>query len=255
MRWLGSRWKSIAFFLALLVLWQVAVDSGLLLRFIVPSPTDVIGEIVDRWNRLLLHTGYTLMIAVSGFVIALTVGVLMAVLIAHSRFLAESLYPLLVLSQVVPTIAIAPILSIWFGPGEVTKLIVVFLISVFPIVVNTTAGLLHVDEDLLYVACGLKASRWKIFALIRMPNALPNVFAAMRISITLAVIGAVVAEFVAGSVGLGYVVFTGAANVNTRLVFAAVVLLGVMGIALFTAVKGLQRLAMPWARVAKEGEA
>jgi len=255
MGWLRSRWKSILFFLFLIVLWQVAVDSGFLLRFIVPSPTDVLGEIAGRWDRLLMHLGYTLMIALAGFVIALAIGVTMAVLIAHSRFLAESLYPILVLSQVVPTIAIAPLLSIWFGPGEVTKLIVVFLITVFPIVVNTTAGLLQVDDDLLYVVKGLKASRWKIFVLIRLPNALPSLFAAMRISITLAVIGAVVAEFVAGSIGLGYVVFTGAANVNTRLVFAAVVLLGAMGIALFTAVKLLQRVALPWAQGTKEGEA
>ncbi|MEQ9815230.1 MAG: ABC transporter permease [Azospirillaceae bacterium] len=248
MGWLRSRWKSLVFFLCLIVLWQVAVDTGFLLRFIVPSPTDVLGEIAGRWDRLLMHLGYTLMIA-------LAIGVTMAVLIAHSRFLAESLYPILVLSQVVPTIAIAPLLSIWFGPGEVTKLIVVFLITVFPIVVNTTAGLLQVDDDLLYVVKGLKASRWKIFVLIRMPNALPSLFAAMRISITLAVIGAVVAEFVAGSIGLGYVVFTGAANVNTRLVFAAVVILGAMGIALFTAVKLLQRVALPWAQGTKEGEA
>lgn len=249
------RWKSVLFFLALIAVWQIAVDAGLVLRFLVPSPTDILGEMADRWDRLLLHTGFTLYIAVVGFLIALFVGVLMAVLIAHSKFLAESLYPLLVLSQVVPQIAIAPLLAIWFGPGDLTKLIVVFLITVFPIVVNTTAGLLQVDDDLLYVVRGLKASRWKIFILIRMPNALPSLFAAMRISITLAVIGAVVAEFVAGSVGLGYVVFTGAANVNTRLVFAAVVLLGAMGIGLFAIVRGLQQISLRWAQSAKEGEA
>jgi NitT/TauT family transport system permease protein len=255
MRSVSSRWKSVLFFLGLVLLWQVAVDTGLVLRFLVPSPLDVLTEMADRWDRLLLHTGFTLYIAVVGFLIALGVGVLMAVLIAHSRFLAESLYPLLVLSQVVPQIAIAPLLAIWFGPGDVTKLIVVFLISVFPIVVNTTSGLLQVDEDLLYVVRGLKANRWKIFFLIRMPNALPSLFAAMRISITLAVIGAVVAEFVAGSVGLGYLVFTGASNVNTRLVFAAVVLLGAMGILLFTIVRGLQHVSLRWAQATKEGEA
>lgn len=255
MYWLLGRWKSILLFALMIMAWQLAVDAGFVLRYIVPSPTDVLAEMVNRWDRLVMHTGYTLSIALMGFVIALGVGVAMAVMIAHSRFLAESLFPILVLSQVVPTIAIAPLLTIWFGPGEVTKLIVVFLISVFPIVVNTTAGLLQVDDDLLNVVRGLKASRWKIFLLVRLPNALPHLFSAMRISITLAVIGAVVAEFVAGSIGLGYVVFTGAANVNTRLVFAGVVLLGIMGIFLFVAVKLLQRIALPWAQGAQEGEA
>lgn len=255
MRWLQGRWKSILLFAVMVAAWQVAVDAGFVLRYIVPSPTDVLGEMAARWDRLAMHTGYTLGIALMGFAIALGVGVTMAVMIAHSRFLADSLYPILVLSQVVPTIAIAPLLTIWFGPGDATKLIVVFLITVFPIVVNTTAGLLQVDDDLLHVVRGLKGSRWKIFLLIRLPNALPHLFSAMRIAITLAVIGAVVAEFVAGSVGLGYVVFTGAANVNTKLVFAGVVLLGAMGILLFAAVKLLQRVALPWAPGAKEGEA
>jgi NitT/TauT family transport system permease protein len=159
------------------------------------------------------------------------------------------------MSQSIPTVAIAPILVIWFGPGDAARLIVVFLIAFFPIVVNTTAGLLRADDDLVALVRGLNASRWKIFTKIRLPNALPYLFTGMRISIALSVIGAVVAEFVAATEGLGYVVFSGATNMDTKLVFAAVVILAVMGIVLFQLVRLAQAIVVPWAQTTREGEA
>ena len=128
-------------------------------------------------------------------------------------------------------------------------------IAFFPIVVNTTAGLLRVNEELIDLVKGLNASRWRIFTKIRMPNALPHIFTGMRISIALSVIGAVVAEFVAATHGLGYLVFTGATNLDTKLVFAAVVLLATMGIILFQIVRIAQTVAVPWAQTTREGEA
>jgi NitT/TauT family transport system permease protein len=147
------------------------------------------------------------------------------------------------------------VLVIWFGPGDVARFIVVFLIAFFPIFVNTTTGLLRVDPDLIDLVRGLNASRWRIFTKIRFPNALPHVFTGMRVSITLSVIGAVVAEFVAATRGLGYLVFTGATNIDTKLVFASVALLAIMGIVLFQLVRYAQTLAVPWARETSEGGA
>jgi NitT/TauT family transport system permease protein len=131
----------------------------------------------------------------------------------------------------------------------------VFLIAFFPMVVNTTAGLLRVNEELIDLARGLNASRWKIYTKIRMPNALPHIFTGMRISIALSVIGAVVAEFVAAQQGLGYLIFSANTNLDTKLVFAGVALLAVMGIILFQLVRLAQQFAIPWAREAAPGGA
>src|SRR5262249_34593265 len=179
--------------------------------------------------------------------LAVIVGMTIAAMIVHSRFLAESLFPLLVITQVTPQVAIAPILVIWFGSGELPKIIIAALIAFFPMVINTATGLLRLDEELIHLVRGLNMSRWKIFLLIRVPNSLPYVFAGMRISIAFAVIGAVVGEFVAASRGLGYIVFAGMANLDTRLTFAAIAILAAMGIALFWLVGLLRRFALPWA--------
>ena len=158
------------------------------------------------------------------------------------------------MSQTVPTVAIAPILVIWFGPGDIARTIVVFLIAFFPIFVNVATGLIRVDADLIDLVRGLNGSRWKILVKIRFPSAVPNLFTGMRISITFAVIGAVVAEFVASTEGLGYLVFSGATTMDTRLVFAAVVQLAVIGIVLFQVVRAVQAWALPWTRGTGDGD-
>ena len=243
------------FLLGLLLLWELAVHVLDIQDFLLPSPSAIAARIVEIPERLAAHAWVTLREVLIGFGLALAIGVAIAVVIAHSRVLSRTLYPVLVVTQVVPTIAIAPVLTIWLGPTDAARLLVVFLIAFFPIVVNTTAGMLRVDEELIDLIRGLNASRWKIFTKIRMPNALPFLFTGMRISITLAVIGAVVAEFVVSERGLGYLVFSATTNLDTVLVFTAVTLLAAMGIVLFRLVLLLQRLALPWAHEAEEGEA
>lgn len=242
------------FLLGLLLLWELAVHVLDIQDFLLPSPSAIAARIVEIPERLAAHAWVTLREVLIGFGLALAIGVAIAVVIAHSRVLSRTLYPVLVVTQVVPTIAIAPVLTIWLGPTDAARLLVVFLIAFFPIVVNTTAGMLRVDEELIDLIRGLNASRWKIFTKIRMPNALPFLFTGMRISITLAVIGAVVAEFVVSERGLGYLVFSATTNLDTVLVFTAVTLLAAMGIVLFRLVLLAQRLALPWAHEAEEGE-
>jgi NitT/TauT family transport system permease protein len=215
---------------------------------------EIVEKIIAIPDRLLIHSLVTLREVFMGFAMAVVVGVILAILIAHSRFLAESLYPLLVISQEVPQVAIAPILVIWFGHGDLPKVLVAFLISFFPMVVNTAAGLLQVNEDLIYLIRGLKASRLQILTMIRLPNALPYIFTGMRISITLSVIGAVVGEFVGGSEGLGYLVFTGTGTLDTKLTFAAITILAILGIVLFWIVGVVERIALPWATVSEPWE-
>lgn len=251
----GPILKPVALVLILIAAWQLAVDIFGIPKFLLPSPWDIALKFAERPERLAHHSLVTLTQVLLGFGLAVVIGIALATAIVHSRLLAESLYPVLVISQVTPQIAVAPILVIWFGSGEIPKILVAFLVAFFPMVVNTAAGLLRVQEDLIDLMRGLKASRAKIFWMIRLPNALPNIFAGMRISATLAVIGAVVGEFVAASEGLGYLVFTGTANNDTTLTFAAVVLLAAMGLALFSLVTLAQRLALPWASQVREGDA
>ena len=251
----ASRSKPVLLLAVLVVLWQVASDLFSIPDYLLPSPVAILGRMAEIPDRLVMHTLVTLREVAAGFVLAVVVGVLLAIVISHSRFLAESLYPLLVMSQEVPQVAIAPILVIWFGFGDLPKILVAFLISFFPIVVNTAAGLLQVNEDLIYLIRGLNASRWQILITIRLPNSLPNFFTGLRISITLAVIGAVVGEFVGGSAGLGFLVFSGTATLDTRLTFAAITILAIMGIILFSLVGVVQRRALPWAAIPTEGEA
>jgi NitT/TauT family transport system permease protein len=239
-----------AFFLLALAAWQVSCDVFAVPDFLLPSPLAILGKIAELPERMILHTLTTLREVLIGFAAASLGGIILASLTAHSRLFGRTVFPMLVMSQTVPTIAIAPILVIWFGPGDAARLIVVFLIAFFPMVVNTTAGLLRVNEELIDLARGLNASRWKIYTKIRMPNALPHIFTGMRISIALSVIGAVVAEFVAATEGLGYLIFSANTNLDTKLVFAGVVLLAVMGIILFQLVRLAQQFAVPWAREA-----
>ena len=243
-----------AFFVLLLAAWQVGCDAFEVQEFLLPSPLAIVAKIAEVPERLILHTMTTLREVLIGFAAACVGGIVLASFTAHSRMFARTVFPMMVMSQTVPTIAIAPILVIWFGPGDTSRLIVVFLIAFFPMVVNTTAGLLRVNEELIDLARGLNASRWKIFTKIRMPNALPHIFTGMRISIALSVIGAVVAEFVAAEQGLGYLIFSANTNLDTKLVFAGVVLLAVMGIILFQAVRIAQQLVLPWSREAAPGQ-
>jgi NitT/TauT family transport system permease protein len=250
-----DRLLPVLFFAAFLAAWQIACDAFGVRDFLLPSPLAILDKMAEVPQRLLLHTLTTLREVLIGFALACAIGIFLATITAHSRVVSRTLFPMLVMSQTIPTIAIAPVLVIWFGPGDAARLIVVFLIAFFPIVVNTTAGLLRVNEELIDLVRGLNASRWKIFVKIRLPNALPHIFTGMRISIALSVIGAVVAEFVAAEQGLGYLVFSANTNLDTKLVFAAVVLLAIMGIVLFQLVRLAQRFAVPWAQTTREGEA
>jgi NitT/TauT family transport system permease protein len=250
-----DRLLPLLFFAAFLAAWELACRAFDVPDFLLPAPLAIVGKIAEVPERMVMHTLTTLREVVIGFGLASAIGIFLASITAHSRLFARTVFPMLVMSQTIPTIAIAPVLVIWFGPGDAARLIVVFLIAFFPIVVNTTAGLLRVNEELIDLVRGLNATRWKIFVKIRLPNALPHIFTGMRISIALSVIGAVVGEFVAAERGLGYLVFSANTNLDTKLVFAAVVLLATMGIILFQLVRLAQRVAVPWAQSTREGEA
>ncbi len=249
-----DRLQAVLFFVGLILIWEIACRAFKVPDFLLPAPSQIIGRLAQIPDRMLMHAWATLEEILAGFFIAVLGGVSLAILTAHSRFLTKTLYPLLVMTQTIPTIAIAPLLVVWFGPTAVARLIVVFLISFFPVFVSTVSGLRHADEELILLVRGLNGSRWKAFTKIRWPSAMPHVFAGLRIAITLSVIGAVVAEFVAATRGLGYLVFTGATDLDTDLVFGGVVVLAVMGVCLFQLVRLAQQWMVPWATETDDSE-
>ena len=181
-----------------------------------------------------------------GFGLALASGVLLATAIGMSRTLERALYPFIIASQTIPIIVIAPMLLIWVGYGLAPKVIVVALISFFPIVVNMVDGLASVDRDMIRLMRTLGANRWQIFLKVRVPASLPYLFSGVRVAIAVSVIGAVIGEWVGSSEGLGYLMLRSKPQFLTERVFAAIVILSALGVALFASVGIAERLAIPW---------
>jgi NitT/TauT family transport system permease protein len=235
--------------LALLVLaWHVATRIFDWPRWLVPSPVDVGNALREEREILPGHFGRTLYETLAGFGLAILGGIPLAVAIAYSRFLERTIYPVLLALNAVPKIAIAPILILWMGFGVGPKVVVTLLLCIFPIVISTAAGLKSTPPELVELVRSLDASPLQSFVKLRFPASLPHVFVGLKVAISLAVIGAVIGEFVGAEKGLGYVIIASGGNVNTSLAFAAMVLLALMSIVLFYALVALERLLVPWAR-------
>jgi NitT/TauT family transport system permease protein len=173
-------------------------------------------------------------------------GVLLATLLVSSPFMRRLLNPLLAGIQAVPKNALAPIFVLWFGGGELSKIAITFLISFFPIVINTVSGMTLVDRDMIYLTRTLRASPFQTFVHVRIPNAVPALFAACKIAITLAVVGAVIGEFVGADEGLGYLIMVESSQLRTDVAFVAIVLLGLCGVLLFAIVEIIEANVVPW---------
>jgi NitT/TauT family transport system permease protein len=241
-----------------MILWQFGVDIAEVPRYILPAPSDIAKSIVQNWRPLFGHSWVTLLETLAGFGLSLAIGIPLAVLIVYSRVFDRVLYPILIASQAVPKVALAPILLVALGYSILPKIIVAFLIAFFPVVVNTVTGLASVDRDTLNLMHSMGASRLDVFLKVRFPHAVPSMIAGFKVAIALAVVGAVVGEFVGSRSGLGYYMLVATGNFDTPLVFACVVFLTLMGIVLFYTV-GLSEVAMArfnrTARIAQGTEA
>ena len=246
-RWLRNHGPPLAAFLVLLALWQVLVPLLRIPPFILPPPSLIVTRTLDFGLAPLLgHVWVTFYEVVAGFVLAVIVAVPLALLVSTAPALRNTILPLLVSSQSVPKVAIAPLILIWLGVGELPKIIIAALVAFFPIVVDTAQGLQLVPRDLLDLAHSLTNNRLRVFFKIRFPAALPYFFASLKVAITLAVVGAVIGEFVGSNSGLGYLMLVALANANTALAFGALVLLSVLGVILFELVALAERLICPW---------
>ena len=226
--------------------WEAVVAINDIPHWKLPAPSEVGEELWDARVLLLEHSWVTLQEVLIGFAIALAAGVILAGLISMSRTLRRVIYPSVIASQTIPIIVIAPLLLIWIGYGVQHKVIVVALISFFPIVVNTVDGLASTDPDMLTMLRTLGASRWQVFTKAQVPSSLPFMFSGIRIAITVAVIGAVIGEWVGSSEGLGYLAIRSKSQFLSERVYAASFLLSVMGIGLFLIAGAVERMVLPW---------
>ena len=232
--------------LGVLVVWEAATHAFHVPRFVMPAPSDILAAGWEWRYHFLVHVWVTLYETLGGFALSIAVGVPLAVLIVYSPVLRSALYPLIVLTQAVPKIAIAPVLLLVIGHGELPKVIVAFLVAFFPVVVDTATGLAATPPELLDLSRAYRASAFKTFLKVRLPMALPFFFAGAKVAITLSVIGAVVGEFVGSDQGLGYVILSATSYWKTELAFSSMILLSLMAIVLFAAVALVERVTCPW---------
>jgi ABC-type nitrate/sulfonate/bicarbonate transport system permease component len=221
--------------------------------WLLPAPSEIVGTMIASSGLLAQHALVTLEEVIVGFAVAFVAGVVLAAGIAFSKTIERAVYPFVVASQTVPVIAIAPLLLIWFGYGLLPKVIVVALICFFPIVVNTVDGLRSVDPDLVSLMRSMGASRRQLFTKAQLPSALPFLFSGTKVAIAVSVIGAVIGEWVGASAGLGYFMVRSASQFQTARVFAAVVVLSLMGVALFGLAAVAERYLLPWYHDSRRG--
>jgi NitT/TauT family transport system permease protein len=232
--------------IALVAAWELLCRALNIPVFLIPAPSQVAWRLYEKRDLYLIHTWTTLYETTAGFLLAVVFGILCAAIIVVIPKLRDIVMPLLLVAQLVPKVAIAPLLLIWFGYGLFPKVLVAFLVAFFPIVVNGASGLASVQPELLDLGHSLQASRWQTFWKFRIPSALPELFSGMKVAVTLAIIGAIIGEFVGGNRGLGYLIIVANQELDTPLAFAAIFLLSAAGIALYAMVEMLERMLIPW---------
>ncbi|HTJ94898.1 MAG TPA: ABC transporter permease [Pararobbsia sp.] len=258
-RILNSQWvRPLLLIIVVLVAWDVVIRIFKIPPYLIPTPLAIVKQIADQWPMLLAESWPTIEATLGGFALSVLIGVPIALIVSVSPLIESYLYPLVVFSQSIPKVAIAPLFVVWFGFGLFPRVLVAFLLGFFPVVVSTVMGLKSVEKDLLDLAKSMGSTPIKTFFKISLPHSLPSIFSAMKVSITLAVVGAVVGEFVGANSGLGFVLQRANGNFDQPLIFSALVVLSVIGSLLFVIIDAIERIAIPWhashrSRMLKQG--
>jgi len=235
----------------LLVAWQTAVQVLHVPDIILPTPTDIAHYFVRRDRLFINHMWPTLIQTIWGFVLAVVGGVLLAIVVSLTEFGRRAVMPLLVVAQIVPKIAVAPLLMLWFGLGDLSRVLIAFLVAFFPMVINTASGLSSVDQEVVLLGRAFARSKWMFFRKIQFPHALPYIFDGMKVSITLSIIGVIVAEFVSSQRGLGYLIMFANGQLDTVMMMTAIAVLSLLGLALYGVIAVLARAVVYWGTAAK----
>jgi NitT/TauT family transport system permease protein len=240
-------WPPVLALVSIVAIWEGACRLFHIPAYLLPSPSDIVTAAqsltAGQWFS---HFLATMIVVVLGYALAIAISLPLAIVLTASRLLSQTMVPLLVIVQSTPIVAIAPIIVVSLGAGTLPRVLITCLITFFPIVVSTTTGLRATPPELIELSRSLRAPRYREYTQIRLPFAIPYIFSALRISVTLAVIGAVVAEFVAAQEGLGYLILFSTSQLHVALAFAALVVLVSSSLALYGIVTVLQRLIFPW---------
>jgi NitT/TauT family transport system permease protein len=233
--------------IGLLVVWELSCRVFHVREFILPAPTAIAASFMTYANPILYHSWWTLFITLVGFGCAIIGGMVLGMAIGYSALVYQGLYPLLVAFNAIPKVAIVPILVLWFGIGAVPAVITSFIISFFPIVVNVATGIATVEPELADVLRSLGATKRDVLVKVGLPRAMPYLFASLKVAITLSFVGTVLAETIAGNAGLGFLMVTASARFEVALVFAGLVAVAVMAVALFAVCVLVEKRTTRWA--------
>jgi NitT/TauT family transport system permease protein len=233
--------------LGLVILWQLVCVGLRVDTFILPSPVEVARSLLQNARLVLVNALQTLMTTTAGFALGVAVGMAFGLLIGTSRAVYDGLYPVMIGVNSIPKVAIVPVLVIWFGIGTVPAVLTAFVTATFPIVVNVATGLATIEPEWQDVLRVLGARKWQILVKIGIPRSMPYFFASLKVAITLAFVGSVVAETVAANSGIGYLMMTASGRFDVPLVFAGLVVVGVMGVLMYEVFARLERRLTFWA--------
>ncbi|MEO7404384.1 MAG: ABC transporter permease [Burkholderiales bacterium] len=243
---IGRRLAPLGGTLLFILLWELGVRIFKAPMYLLPPPSTIFQVFIDEFPKLLYHGWVTTYEMLVGYGLAVGIAVPLAVGITASHRFDRFVMPTMLFFQVIPKIAIAPLFLVWFGVGTLPKVLVAFLISFFPIVIDAAVGLRSMSSEMNDLARSMGATRWQVFARYRLPTSLPYLFSGLKVAATLAIAGAVVGEFVGADKGLGYLLLVTNSNLETPLMFATILALTIIGLVFFYAVEFLEKLLIPW---------
>lgn len=244
--WLKESLPGILSVFGVIVIWEFSVRVFNIREYILPSPSASVMAIFTYWEAIRSNLLTTLYEIGLGFGVTVLISIPVATLISYSKVFQKTLYPFMVFVQLIPKVAIAPLFVIWFGFGVMPKILMVFLLSFFPLLMDAVAGLQSLNPRLYSMARTMSDSEWKFYWKIKLPNALPHIFSGLKTSISMATVGAVVAEFLGADSGLGYLLLRANGDINTKLLFAILVVLCVMGMVFFMIMGFIEKKVIPW---------
>jgi NitT/TauT family transport system permease protein len=227
--------------------WEAAIRLCKIPTFVLPAPSAIVAALIENRAALAVATQATAVEILFGFVLAALVGIVVALVIVRFERFGRALYPLIVLFQTVPKVALAPIFILWFGYDLAPKISLIVVIAFFPVAIDMLAGLQSVEPSFVALMRSVGASRSEILRRVRIPHSLPHLMAGLKVAITFSVIGAIVGEFAGASAGLGYVIQFASTQLETPLVFAALVVVSVVGLVFYYLVEFAERVLVPWA--------
>lgn len=236
------------FVLGSVVIWELACIVLRIPSFVLPRPSIVLLTLYERLGPIIDNSWMTLLRTLFGFALAVVLGGLLGIAIGSSRLIYRGLYPVLIGFNSIPKVAVVPIFVIWFGIGTIPAVLTAFLVSFFPIAVNVATGLATIEPELLDVMRSLGAKRRKILTKVGLPRAMPYFFASLKVAITLAFVGSIISETVAANKGIGYLMMAATANFDTPLVFAGLIVIAAMGIAMYAIFAVVEHRMTFWAK-------